>query len=253
MVVLPENRQREQVTQWLAAKSAEVRVYARLSDCLRALRDGRDSLHGCVVCPLRDSSMSGLEFQREIGRLPHVMTVVFYVADAEIAEVVAGMRNGAIAVVRWTDDVGILIDYVAEALETSRAEFLQVAHVEETLSRLRRLNVGEHQVLQGIMAGKLNKEIAQELSLSIRTIEQRRREVFRKMDVQHPASLACKVVAVAQSSRLRTETVEDALWLTGLRRDFAHEPRPRAWHSGQQPERAVVQGKGTDALLRDFS
>lgn len=156
----------------------------------------------CMILEMRYPEISGLEVQRRLLAGPHVGAVVFFASQARLREVVRGMRAGAIGVTEKAEGVGALLTYVEEGLERARAEYNLQRQCAQTVHAIHSLSAGERSVMQGILSGKLNKEIAQELALSIRTIEQRRREVFRKIGVQHPASLARKVMQVAHNPRM---------------------------------------------------
>ena len=199
--------------------------YSQPIDCLRTL-EKREADYLCIVCDLNgspsgESGMGGLELQRRLRGSIHITAFVFCTDHADLHSVVQAMRDQAIAVVRSSDEQQ-LVSFVSEGLHRCRIEFERDLRCRETLARLGRLNLGEHQVLQGIMAGKLNKEIAHELSLSTRTIEQRRREVFRKLDAHHPATLARKLIEAAHSPQATVARNEKIHWLETIRHDTSH-------------------------------
>jgi FixJ family two-component response regulator len=104
------------------------------------------------------------------------------------------MRNGAETILEKSNGMGPILAHLQSALAQARRASEAADAQQTALRQLKSLNSGEKQVLRGILDGQLNKEIAQRLNLSVRTIEQRRRQVFRKLNVQHPASLAQKVL-----------------------------------------------------------
>ena len=222
IVVLPEAQGADDVVRRLRNERLPVRTYVDHAECLERMRGFREPQCCCVVCSLDGDDLPGLEFQRELSQLPHATAIVFCATRASTEVVVEAMRQDAVAVVELGDGLERLVDYVNEGLERSDIQYGCEVQVRETLERLGSLNVGEHQVLRGIMAGKLNKEIAQQLNLSVRTVEQRRRELFRKMDVQHPASLARRVIEAAHAPRLPAADDERSRWLQGLRHDVSH-------------------------------
>ncbi|TWT85540.1 Tetrathionate response regulatory protein TtrR [Posidoniimonas polymericola] len=74
--------------------------------------------------------------------------------------------------------------------------------IKDFYSRLNALTDAESEVMEAVCDGKLNKQIARELNVSIRTVEQRRRRVFTKMDVPSAVPLACRVSEVRTIERL---------------------------------------------------
>ena len=221
VVVDADDVAREQTVKQLSAAGFPTRAYPTGESFLGDLQRLDRASYFCVVSELDLPGMAGILLQQQLRASSHVATVVFYAGSARIRQVVRAMRDGAVAVVEKGEGIGSLLDYVEEAVELSRAEYQQTTACAETIGQLRELSSGEQEVLRGIMAGKLNKEIAQELNLSIRTIEQRRREVFRKLHVQHPASLACKVMEVAQAQETRPDLHDEEAtrWLTDRRID----------------------------------
>ncbi len=211
IVIQPETVARDRIARALHELDIPLRSYAAFADCLQELQSLTEPIAFCVIAPLSTQSMSGLEFQRELIDSPHLASIVFCVEEPNIETIVDAMRCGAVGVVEANDDSERLIGFVAEGLARSRAQLRWETTCRTTLELLSTLNLGEHQVLQGIMAGKLNKEIAQQLNVSIRTVEQRRREVFKKMHVQHPASLARKVMEAAQVPRRVSCSVRKAV------------------------------------------
>jgi FixJ family two-component response regulator len=222
IVILPDAGRRETIGRKLRQCGIVIRLHDGFVECLDELHASAEVLSFCVICPMCGDAMTGLQFQQELKRLPHAASIVFCESPLVLGDVVEAMRQGAVAVVEPNDDFRRLMSFVEEGLERSRVQRDYERRCCETLERLGRLNLGEGQVLQGIMAGKLNKEIAHHLKVSIRTIEQRRRELFRKMDVQHPSLLVRKVIEAAQIPPPPIRPDERGDWLEEIWRDFAH-------------------------------
>ncbi|MEM6798111.1 MAG: LuxR C-terminal-related transcriptional regulator [Planctomycetota bacterium] len=92
---------------------------------------------------------------------------------------------------------------IREAIEESRRRRLDRAAVESFYEAIERLSADEHAVMKAVCDGKLNKQIAREFGVSIRTVEQRRRRVFAKMEVTSAVPLASRVATVKTIERLR--------------------------------------------------
>jgi FixJ family two-component response regulator len=223
IVILPDPQPCEAVCRHLRQQDLVVRTFASYGDCLKELARNTEVRPCCVVSRLAIDGCSGLQFQHELGQLPQAASIIFFDSPSAMSEVVEAMRHGAIAVVEPSDDLCQLMEFIREGLERSCQRFEEQQRCRDTLERLGSLNLGEHHVLQGIIAGKLNKEIARDLKLSIRTIEQRRRDLFRKLDVQHAALLVRKVIEAGQTPLPYSNRDERAKWLEAVRQDL-HNP-----------------------------
>jgi FixJ family two-component response regulator len=222
IVILPELEQCEAVCRQVRQRDWAVRTFLTFGDCLKEFRRKTSVLPCCVVCPLAMGGLLGLPFQRKLRQLPQAASIVFFDSPSAMSDVVEAMRRGAVAVVEPSDDLSDLMAFIEEGLEQSCRRFEDRARCRDTLERLRSLNLGEHHVLQGVIVGKLNKEIARELKVSIRTIEQRRGDMFRKMGVQNAALLVRKVMGAIQTSLPHSDFDEQAKWLETVRKDLAH-------------------------------
>ena len=231
VVIDPEDRSRLGLIQEVQQAGFGTRAYAAPDGFLRDLSNLEKPTCFCLVSELRFAAMSAFELLERLGTTPHIWSAIVCVRSATIRDVVRAMRLGAIGVVEKDDTKGSLLSYIEEGVEQSRSRFLTERNRYAAMEQLNQLTSGEQQVLRGIMLGKLNKEIAQELQLSIRTIEQRRREVFRKLNVQHPASLACKIMEIAGSSPATTGNEAAPIsWLDEARRrseTLNHRPHSR--------------------------
>ena len=144
---------------------------------------------GCLVTDIRMLGMNGLELIRalpEHGITLPVIAISGY-ADTELA--VAVMRCGAVTMLEKPCGRDELIEAIHDALD--RDATARAAEVErrEFLERLAALRVDERHVLDGMIAGEPNKLIAKKLGVSIRTVENRRAQVFAKMECRTVADL----------------------------------------------------------------
>jgi FixJ family two-component response regulator len=220
IVIRPDATEREALSRQLAEHGLCCRVCKDPADGLELLGEMSVPVPACVVSPLSSDGVAGLDFQRQVNQLARAVSIVFLDAPLTIEDVVDAMRQGAVGVVDPDGDPQRLVAYVEEGIERSRRVLEHEGQCRDTLERLGGLNVGEHQVLQGIMLGKLNKEIARYLRMSIRTIEQRRRELFRKMEVQNAAVLVRKVTEALRTPVPWEKLNPNGRWLETVRNDF---------------------------------
>jgi len=173
--------------------------FESVETCANAIEMLSPALTLCVISELDLPGPGGLGLQDRLNAMPKAISTIFYAEQAPTNEVVAAMNQGAITVIEKSAGHHTVLDHLDEAFELARRDFETAEQQRIAGAQLRSLSRGETEVLEGILNGKLNKEIAQQLNLSVRTIEQRRRQIFNKLDVQHPASLAQKVIHATHS------------------------------------------------------
>lgn len=134
--------------------------------------------------------MGGIElFDRllEAGcRLP----VIFLTGHGDVPMAVSALKKGAFDFVEKPFNDNELVDRVIAALKLDAERRQAAASAESINARMERLTARERQVMELILAGKLNKVIATELAVSMRTVEVHRSSVFEKMGVRTAVELA---------------------------------------------------------------
>jgi two-component system, LuxR family, response regulator FixJ len=139
---------------------------------------------GCLVLEVALRGMSGLELQRKLVHDKIAIPIIFVTGHANVAMAVEAMQMGAVNFFEKPVQEQRLWDSIRKAIEVdtqNRRRASRRRHAEERLSKL---SLGEREVLDLILEGKMNKEIAAELGLSTRTIEDRRAKLMKKMDAQ---------------------------------------------------------------------
>jgi two-component system response regulator DctR len=146
----------------------------------------------CVLMDVRMKALSGIEtFDRLRARKPAMPApVIFLTGHGDISMAVDAVKNGAFDFFEKPFNDNRLADRVAQALEASRSRLLHTASAGRLRSRLDRLTSRERDVMALILQGKLNKIIADELGISMRTVEVHRSNVFGKMGVRSAVELA---------------------------------------------------------------
>ena len=145
----------------------------------------------CLVLDVRMPGMSGPElFERLIARgLTSFMPVIFLTGHGEIPIAVAAIKQGAFDFVEKPFSDNHLVDRIEEALKAS-AQALQSKLSKNTLSAaISELTHRESSVMHLISQGLTNKEIANELDISVRTVEVHRARVFEKLHVKSAVDL----------------------------------------------------------------
>ncbi|HUT87938.1 MAG TPA: response regulator [Thermoguttaceae bacterium] len=144
---------------------------------------------GCLVTDVRMFGMSGLELQEELKRRNVLLPAVVLTAYARTPITVRAMKAGAVTLLEKPYDDDDLWDAIRAALtedSASRADHQQRRKIRD---RIARLTPAERKVMDMMVQGKANKAIAHELDISVRTVENRRREVFAKLQADSVAQL----------------------------------------------------------------
>ena len=162
---------------------------ATFSSPQRFLEGCDRSAPGCLVLDLALPGLSGLELQRVLEQQAIFLPIVFLTGRGDIAASVQAMKHGAVNFLTKPVDDAELIAAVHEALARDRA--LRPARVErERVAKcLAALTQRERQVLELIVNGRLNKQIAAELGTVEKTIKFHRANLMRKMGVRVVADL----------------------------------------------------------------
>jgi FixJ family two-component response regulator len=156
----------------------------------RAFLDApRPDLEVCLVLDFQLPDLNGLEVQRHLTETAQALPIVFLTGQGDIPMTVRAMKAGAVEFLTKPFHPEALIQAVRQALErdrTSRAERAQAAGLRQLYESL---TPRERDVMAGVVAGLLNKQIAGELGTSETTVKEQRGNVMRKMKAASAAAL----------------------------------------------------------------
>ena len=155
-----------------------VELYASGDEFLANARFDRP---GCVILDINMPGSGGLEVQAQLKRRHVNLPIVFLTGAAEIPVAVAAMREGAVDFVEKPFDNEDLVARVHRAIEFQERERRDVAEHALILGRLEKLTPREREVLDLVVTGRTNKQIARVVGTSHRTIEIHRRHLMEKM------------------------------------------------------------------------
>jgi two-component system response regulator DctR len=159
-----------------------------------------ESLAGCLLLDIRMGEMSGDELFECLVKRDCRLPVIFLTGHGDVPLAVSALKNGAFDFIEKPFNDNVLVDRVLEALEFDATQRQAAASADSIHRRLMQLTLREKQVMERILAGKLNKVIAYELNVSMRTVEEHRARLFRKMGVRTAVELA-QVAAAAEALR----------------------------------------------------
>jgi FixJ family two-component response regulator len=156
----------------------------------QAFLDGFDrAACACLVLDLAMPGVNGLELQRMLEHGAIALPIVFLTGHGDVASSVQAMKRGAMDFLQKPVDDDVLLAAVAQAL--ARAQSLRAAEEEQRriADFIAALTPRELQVLAGIVAGRLNKQIAGDLGITEKTVKFHRANLMRKMKVRTVADL----------------------------------------------------------------
>lgn len=144
----------------------------------------------CVVSDIRMPGISGLHLQRELQqRYPVPPPLILVTGYAEVSAAVEGMKQGAFDFVEKPLDGHRFLDKVQAALNLSRDLHQQRLQRSAREARLALLTPKEREVLEAVLQGQSSKEIARQLGLSVRTVENHRAHLMEKLRVKSAVEL----------------------------------------------------------------
>ncbi|MBX3669085.1 MAG: response regulator transcription factor [Rhodocyclaceae bacterium] len=192
VVIVEDDEAMRDALVWLfASRNVETCAYASAEHFLAACgADGAGCTAACLVLDVRLSGMSGPELFRQLRTGGFDVPVIFLTGHGDIPLAVAALKDGAFDFLEKPFDDNYLVDRALIALEQHRRRLGERAGAAAIETRLASLSAREREVMDLILAGRLNKQIADDLGVSIRTVEVHRSRVFEKMGARAAVDLA---------------------------------------------------------------
>lgn len=163
---------------------------------VRAYQTGRDFLNqhdpdvpGCAILDLSLPGMSGLEIQQELAATHANRPVVFLSGSAGVPASVKAMKEGAVDFLTKPAKARDLLEAIAAACERQARAREQKGELDDVEARLANLTSREREVFDGVVSGLLNKQIAGQLGISLKTVKLHRSRMMRKIGVRSVADL----------------------------------------------------------------
>ena len=181
--------------QWLLeGKDYRVRCYDSAETFLSRY-DAREV--ACLIVDIRMGGMTGLELQDRLVERRSPLPIVFITGHGDVPMAVNTMKKGAMDFIQKPFQEEALVNLVERMLSQAKEAF---AGHQQSASRdalLAKLTSREAQVLERIVAGRLNKQIADDLGISIKTVEAHRANIMEKLNANTVADLL--KIALGQS------------------------------------------------------
>ena len=173
--------------QWLLeGKDYRVRCYDSAETFLSRY-DPREV--ACLIVDIRMGGMTGLELQDRLVERKSPLPIVFITGHGDVPMAVNTMKKGAMDFIQKPFQEDALVSLVERMLDQAKDAFTEHQHSASRDALLAKLTSREAQVLERIVAGRLNKQIADDLGISIKTVEAHRANIMEKLNANTVADL----------------------------------------------------------------
>lgn len=170
----------------LGAAGYTVHTYDSASAFLATLNDERG---GCILLDVDMPGMSGVELQERLGLANCLLPIVFLTGQGDIATSVRTIKAGAEDFLCKPVEVEPLIDAIERALARYRQQAGALSHRRALARRFNSLTAREREVFELLITGALNKQVADKLGNTERTVKAHRRSIMDKLGVRSVAEL----------------------------------------------------------------
>ena len=178
---------------WLMRRNAiRAEVFPDARSFLEAWRDEGPA---CLVLDLYLPDMNGLELQKLLHARGITVPIVFLSGRADVPRAVDAVKGGAVDFIEKPFDYKRIVEVVRGCLERDAQARAARERNRGAAERLASLSQREREVLDRVVAGKLNREIAEELAISIKTVEAHRARLMEKLEVGSLAELVQATLA----------------------------------------------------------
>jgi two-component system response regulator TtrR len=185
--VVDDDESTRELFRWLLSTNGiPVEVFRCAQDFLLAVRVDQP---GCVVLDLRMPDMSGLELQQHLAQRGVDIPIVFVTGEGNVSQAVAAVKAGAVDFVEKPFDYNRILSLIRECLVRNAEQRRRVSERQGVACRLASLTPREREVLERVMAGKPNRIIAEDLVISVKTVEVHRAHIMEKLEVRSVAEL----------------------------------------------------------------
>jgi FixJ family two-component response regulator len=185
-VVDDDEAVRDSLRWLLEANRYQVSCYATAEDFLAGYDVNRVA---CLILDVRMPGMSGLELQERLLALDSELPTLFISGHGDVPMAVSAMKKGAADFIEKPFNEAELRGSVERMLTQARSNAVAKKAQRARADLMARLTSREHQVLECIIAGRLNKQIADDLGISIKTVEAHRANIMDKLDAATVADL----------------------------------------------------------------
>lgn len=185
-IVDDDHAVRDSLALLLNLKGLTTRAFASGEEFLAACQP---DWTGCLLLDVRMQGMSGLEVQQEILHRGINLPVIVVTAHGDVATTRIALKSGAFDFLEKPVDDDLLLDIIQNALQFDHSQRATQIALDERRLRLERLTGREREVMALLTQGKHNREIAEALGISPRTVEVYRARMMEKLKARNLADL----------------------------------------------------------------
>jgi RNA polymerase sigma factor (sigma-70 family) len=191
--VVDDDSSTRELLAWLMKRHGlACQVFADAPSFLDGYRPGTP---GCLVVDLNMPGMSGLDLQRRMKEGGIQLPVLFLSGRADVPKAVRAVKEGAIDFIEKPFDYRRVVALVEECLRRDAEARERTDQQRACSARLAQLTQREREVLDLVVAGRMNREIAEKLDISIKTVEAHRARIMEKLEVDSVAGLVQAALA----------------------------------------------------------
>lgn len=158
-------------------------------------------MSGCVIADVRMSGITGLELHRRLQALGVELPTIIVTGHGDVPMAVTAFRDGVVDFIEKPLDDQYVLERIEFCLARARENARLRQQADDFARRYESLTQREKEVLEYIVAGKLNKQIADLMDISIKTVEVHRSRVMEKMQVTNVAELVRQKLSFSESSK----------------------------------------------------
>ena len=185
----------------MRAAGWSVETFASASEFLAAEATGAHGL-GCVLLDVRMPGMRGPELYRTMLDRKMDLPVIFLTGHGDVPTSVDAMKRGAVDFLEKPVRAEQLVGAIRTAIARHGVERKRASDRHEIESRLALLSAREREVMAHVIAGRLNKQIAADLDISVKTVKAHRAKVMAKMEAKSVPALVdlCRAAGVGHAA-----------------------------------------------------
>ena len=192
-VVDDDEAMRDSMTWLLEGEGYRVHCFDSAEQFLTARHN---NMRGCLILDVRMPEMSDLELHEKLDMLGSRLPIIFVTGHGDVPMAVSALQRGACDFLEKPFHNQELLSRIERAMELDELLANRRQRDDAISNRLEQLTQREREVMKLVVIGKLNKQIADELQISMKTVEAHRARVMEKMGVRTLAELVKAVMTV---------------------------------------------------------
>ena len=185
-IVDDDSSARRGLSRIIIARGMKVEAFGSAQEFLEQADDG---IHGCLLLDVKMPGLSGLDLQAELKKKDIALPIIFISGHSEIPDAAVAMKRGAVDFLTKPVDSEHLFKAITESLDLDKENRKVLSRQATVKTKLASLTAREYTVLEFVISGLLNKQIAFELDITEDTVKVHRGRVMRKMGADSLAEL----------------------------------------------------------------